>query len=85
MYVSAMRFDHIKPSFCVSYDHTVMYTFKFFNVSGWHMICSCSNYFVLTDVYNSIVYIYQEIITESTLFIDMTKILPPSYFSYPLQ
>ena len=78
-YVSAMGIDHIKLSFCVSYDHTVMYTFKFFTVSGWHMICSHSNYSVLT-VYNSMLYIYREIITESMLFIDITKIIPPSYF-----
>ena len=68
----------MKLSFCVSYDHTVMYSFKFFNVSGWHMICSHSNYSVLT-VYNSMLYIYREIITESTLFIEITKIIPPSY------
>jgi hypothetical protein len=79
-----MRIDHLKLSFCVSYNYTVMYAFKFFNLSAWHMIiCPLSNYSVLT-VYNSIVYIYRETITELMLFIHITIIIHPSYISYPL-
>ena len=45
---------------------------------------SLKNYSVLT-VYNSMLYIYRKTITESTLFIDITKIIPSSYISYPIQ